>query len=79
MHDSGEYRAVKGQLRRAKKQATVRGLTVLGFQHRAEADRFLTSLRERLAKFGLQLHPDKTCRIEFGRYEPFAWRRPLSE
>ena len=68
MHDSGEYRAVKGQLRRAKKQATVRGLTVLGFQHRAEADRFLTSLRERLAKFGLQLHPDKTCRIEFGRY-----------
>jgi len=25
-HDSGEWRAVKGQLRRAKKQATVRGL-----------------------------------------------------
>jgi transposase len=25
-HDSGEYRAVKGQLQRAKKQATVRGL-----------------------------------------------------
>ena len=42
--------------------------TVLGFQHRAEADRFLMNLRERLAKFGLELHPDKTRRIEFGRY-----------
>lgn len=42
--------------------------TVLGFQYRAEADRFLMNLRERLAKFGLELHPDKTRRIEFGRY-----------
>jgi group II intron reverse transcriptase/maturase len=41
--------------------------TVLGFQHQAEADRFLENFRERLAKFGLQLHPDKTRRIEFGR------------
>ena len=42
--------------------------TVLGFQHQAEADRFLQDLRERLGKFGLELHPDKTRRIEFGRY-----------
>ncbi len=41
---------------------------VLGFQHRAEADRFLEDFRERLGKFGLELHPDKTRRIEFGRY-----------
>jgi RNA-directed DNA polymerase len=41
---------------------------VLGFQHRAEADRFLEELRERLRKFGLELHPDKTRRIEFGRH-----------
>jgi RNA-directed DNA polymerase len=41
--------------------------TVLGFQHQAEADRLLQDLRERLAKFGLELHPDKTRRIEFGR------------
>ncbi len=41
---------------------------VLGFQHRAEADRFLEDLRERLGKFGLELHPDKTRRIEFGRF-----------
>jgi RNA-directed DNA polymerase len=42
--------------------------TVLGFQHQAEADRFLEDLRERLMKFGLELHPDKTRRIEFGRF-----------
>lgn len=41
---------------------------VLGFQHRADADRFLAEFRERLQKFGLELHPDKTRRIEFGRF-----------
>jgi RNA-directed DNA polymerase len=41
---------------------------VLGFQYLADADRFLTEFRERLAKFGLELHPDKTRRIEFGRF-----------
>ncbi len=41
---------------------------VLGFQHQTEADRFLEDFRERLGKFGLELHPDKTRRIEFGRY-----------
>ncbi len=41
---------------------------VLGFQHRADAERFLGEFKERLAKFGLELHPDKTRLIEFGRY-----------
>ena len=41
---------------------------VLGFQHREEAERFLEQLRERLRKFGLELHPEKTRLIEFGRY-----------
>ncbi len=41
---------------------------VLGFQHLTDADRFLADLRERLRKFGLELHPDKTRRIEFGRF-----------
>src|SRR5262245_14661191 len=41
---------------------------VLGFQHRHEAERFLEQLRERLGKFGLELHPEKTRLIEFGRY-----------
>ena len=41
---------------------------VLGFEHRTEAERFLEQLRERLAKFGLELQADKTRLIEFGRY-----------
>ncbi len=32
---------------------------VVGFQHRAEAKGFLSEFRDRLAKFGLELHPDK--------------------
>src|SRR5437762_8923252 len=38
-----------------------------GFQHRTEAEQFLEQFRERLAKFGLELHADKTRLIEFGR------------
>src|SRR6266542_382201 len=41
---------------------------VVGFQHEQDARRFLDELRERFAKFGLGLHPDKTRLIEFGRY-----------
>jgi group II intron reverse transcriptase/maturase len=41
---------------------------VVGFEHRAEAERFLAELRERFAQFGLELHPDKTRLIRFGRY-----------
>ena len=41
---------------------------VVGFQHRTEAERFLREFKDRLAKFGLELHPDKTRLIEFGRY-----------
>jgi hypothetical protein len=41
---------------------------VLGFQWETDADRFRKSLGERLGKFGLELHPEKTRRIEFGRY-----------
>jgi group II intron reverse transcriptase/maturase len=42
--------------------------TILGFQYQTDADRFRENLGERLAKFGLELHPDKTRRIEFGRF-----------
>ena len=41
---------------------------VVGFEHRHEAERFLQQLRERFAQFGLELHPDKTRLIEFGRF-----------
>jgi len=41
---------------------------VLGFREEADARKCLTDLKERFAKFGLELHPDKTRLIEFGRY-----------
>ena len=39
-----------------------------GFEHHADAERFLADLRDRFAEFGLELHPDKTRLIEFGRF-----------
>ena len=41
---------------------------VVGFQHKADAERFRTELTQRLATFALTLHPDKTRLIEFGRH-----------
>ena len=41
---------------------------VVGFQYLGDAKRFLSDLRERFAKFNLELHPDKTQLIEFGRF-----------
>src|SRR5207244_5593389 len=41
---------------------------VAGFQHQADAERFLRDFQERLAKFGLEIHPEKTRLIEFGRF-----------
>jgi len=41
---------------------------VVGFENRVEAERFLAEFRERLAKFGLELHAEKTRLIEFGRF-----------
>ena len=46
--------------------------SVVGFQHKSDAERFLKELKERFQKFGLELHPEKTRLIEFGR---FAARR----
>jgi RNA-directed DNA polymerase len=42
--------------------------TIVGFQYLADAERFLEHFRERLRKFGLELHPDKTRLVEFGRF-----------
>ena len=41
---------------------------VVGFQYRTEAERFVREFRELLAKFGLELHADKTGLVEFGRF-----------
>lgn len=51
---------------------------VMGFQHRHEAHQFLGELRERFAKFGLELHPEKTRLIRFGRFAAQN-RRDLGE
>lgn len=40
---------------------------VVGFERREDAERFREDLQERLAKFDLELHPEKTRLIEFGR------------
>ena len=48
---------------------------VLGFQFRGDAERFLRELRGRLEEFGLQLHPEKTRLLEFGRFTDQNRRR----
>jgi len=42
--------------------------TVVGFQYHADALQFLVELRDRMRKFSLELHPEKTRLIAFGRY-----------
>lgn len=41
---------------------------VVGFQYEADGRRFLEQLRDRFRKFSLELHPDKTRLIRFGRF-----------
>ena len=40
---------------------------IVTFQYKEEAERFLEAVKERFATFGLELAPDKTRLIEFGR------------
>jgi hypothetical protein len=40
---------------------------IVGFEHRQDAERFRDELGSRFARFGLELHPDKTRLVEFGR------------
>jgi group II intron reverse transcriptase/maturase len=41
---------------------------LMGFQYRDDAENFRRDLEERLARFKLELHPDKTRLLEFGRF-----------
>jgi len=43
-------------------------IVVVGFEHKAQAEQFLADLRQRMEKFALTLHPEKTRLIEFGRF-----------
>lgn len=42
--------------------------TVAGFQHKRDGERFLADLGRRMAAFALNLHPEKTRLIEFGKF-----------
>lgn len=42
--------------------------TVVGFQYESDAKQFQKELQERLLRFDLELHPEKTRLIEFGRF-----------
>ena len=41
---------------------------VMGFQRKSVAQQFWEELKQRMRKFGLELHPEKTRLLEFGRY-----------
>ena len=48
---------------------------IAGFQYKSDAERFWADLRERFHTFSLELHPDKTRLIEFGRFAAQARKR----
>ncbi len=49
---------------------------VVGFREKADADQFRAELTERMRKFNLELHPEKTRLLEFGPYaiDQRLWR-----
>src|SRR6202522_2826760 len=49
---------------------------VVGFNSKADADQFRAELTERMQKFHLELHPEKTLLLEFGPYaiDQRQWR-----
>jgi len=48
---------------------------VLGFQHLYDAKRFRYAFSQRLTRFGLSLHPEKTRLFRFGRFAADACRK----
>jgi group II intron reverse transcriptase/maturase len=48
---------------------------LVGFQHYSDAQRFMNDLRERLARFKLELHPEKTRLVAFGRFARERYQR----
>ena len=50
---------------------------VMGFQYQGDAEKFLVELRERFRQYTLELHPEKTRLIRFGRFaRPIDGRKP---
>ena len=48
---------------------------VVGFQHERDAECFMQAVKGRFGRFELELHPDKTRLLEFGRYARERRRR----
>jgi group II intron reverse transcriptase/maturase len=48
---------------------------VVGFEYKTDAEMFWKELKERMQKFQLELHPDKTRLLEFGRYAAINRKR----
>lgn len=48
---------------------------VVATQHQRDAERFLQDVQARFEQFGLRTHPDKTRKIEFGRFAMANRRR----
>lgn len=40
---------------------------IVGFQRKSDAERFRSELQQRLQQFGLELHPEKTRLLQFGK------------
>ena len=65
---TGDMIIVRGACPRAARSAASGADDVVaGFEHEADARRFLEAMRARFEEFALSLHPDKTRLIEFGR------------
>jgi group II intron reverse transcriptase/maturase len=58
---------VKPRLRGEAHEIRFADDAVLCFQHREDAEKVLSVLTKRFAKYGLTLHPEKTRLVEFGR------------
>ena len=68
------FETLQGRLPAELSELRWSGYGRLGFQCKEDAEQFLTDIRERLSEFGLNLHPDKTRLIEFGRHATENWK-----
>lgn len=69
---------VKPRLRGKAKLLRFADDFLIGFEHRKDAEKVRVALEKRLAKYGLELHPEKTRMVDFRR-PPRDYRGPGPE
>ncbi|MEJ2353895.1 MAG: reverse transcriptase domain-containing protein [Anaerolineales bacterium] len=69
---------VKPRLSGKAKQLRFADDFLIGFEHREDAEKVLRVLTKRLARYGLELHPDKTRMVDFRR-PPRTYKGPGPE